>query len=282
MKTSNNKPLRFDTQKNARSMRVKRFAAAFSCFFVLLAGVSVLLLLSFYDFNLSAIGKPVEEQTTEETTTAAPISVTEGCRSYLLLCTADSSNTVRFAAILQADMDSMELSIQPLSPTLAMAADGCTGTAEQQLDFGGTPQLVKAIEATYNIEIEKYIRSTDSGFKSIISTVGGYETDVKEAIDIRSESLTAIIGKGKQTMTGDTALKYIRAFENDPAQQAQIIAELFEQKLTPFYFKKADSYYTKAINAVQSDISVLDFTLIKNSFEALINEQTPIDIKTVN
>lgn len=279
MKTSNNKPLRFDTQKNARSMRVKRFAAAFSCFFVLLAGVSFLLLLSFYDFDLSSIGKPVEEQTTEEPTTAAPISVAQGKRSYLLLCTADSSNAIRFAAILQADMDSLELGIKPISPTLAMTADGFTGTAEQQLDFGGNSQLVKAVEAAYNIEIHKYIRSTDSGFKSIIGTVGGYETDVAEAIDIRSESLTAIIGKGKQTMTGDTTLKYIRAFEKSPAKQAEILAELFEQKITPNNFQKADRYYSAIINSVESDISVLDFNQIKNSFEALISSETPVDVK---
>ena len=66
MKNGNTSKLRFDTERNARSSRHKRFAAAFSCFFILLAGVSILLLLSHYDFNLSAVIKPADEQTTVE------------------------------------------------------------------------------------------------------------------------------------------------------------------------------------------------------------------------
>ena len=114
MKKGNNKPLRFDTRKNVRSMRVKRFAAAFSCFFVLLGGVSFLLLLRYYNFDLSAIGNPAEETTVEETT-VKPEPQVSGSYRYLLLCTADSSNEVRFAAVLNADMETLELSVTPLA-----------------------------------------------------------------------------------------------------------------------------------------------------------------------
>lgn len=272
MKTGNKKPLRFDTQKNVRSMRLKRFAAAFSCFFVLLAGLSVLLLLSFYDFNLSAIGNPnAEETSTAETTTKLVPEVT-GQSNYLLLCTADSSNAVYFASILSADMDSISLTIHPISATQIVTAPGCTGTLEQQLDYGGEQQLVTAVENACDVEIDKYIRSTDSGFKSIISAVGGFETTIDEPIDVRTDKLTAIISAGEQTMTGDTMLKYIRVYENEPLKQAAIISDLLRQKLTPYYFENADSYYTKIINLSKSDISVLDFAQIKNGIRELLNE----------
>lgn len=272
MKTGNKKPLRFDTQKNVRSMRLKRFAAAFSCFFVLLAGLSVLLLLSFYDFNLSAIGNPnAEETSTAEATTKLVPEVT-GQSNYLLLCTADSSNAVYFASILSADMDSVSLTIHPISATQIVTAPGCTGTLEQQLDYGGEQQLVTAVENACDVEIDKYIRSTDSGFKSIISAVGGFETTIDEPIDVRTDKLTAIISAGEQTMTGDTMLKYIRVYENEPLKQAAIISDLLRQKLTPYYFENADSYYTKIINLSKSDISVLDFAQIKNGISELLNE----------
>ena len=279
MKTGNKKPLRFDTQKNVRSTRLKRFAAAFSCFFVLLAGLSVLLLLSFYDFNLSAIGNPNADELTTEETTVKPVPEVTGQSNYLLICTADSSNAVYFAAILSADMDNSVLTLHPVSTTRIVSASGCTGTLEQQLDYGGEQQLVTAIENACEIEIDKYIRSTDNGFKNIISAVGGFETTVDKAIDIRNDSLTAIISAGKQTMTGDTTLKYIRVYEDNPLMQADIISQLFKQKLTPYYFDNADNYYTKIVNLTKSDISVLDFAQIKNGINALLNSESGVEIR---
>ena len=279
MKTGNKKPLRFDTQKNVRSTRFKRFVAAFSCFFVLLAGLSVLLLLSFYDFNLSAIGNPNADELTTEETTARPIPEVTGQSNYLLLCTADSSNAVYFAAILSADMDNAVLTLHPVSTTRTVTAPGCTGTLEQQLDYGGEQQLVTAVEIACEIEIDKYMRSTDNGFRSIISAVGGFETTVEKPIDVRTDNLTAIISAGKQTMTGDTTLKYIRVYEDNPLKQADIICELFAQKLTPYYFENADNYYTKIVNLTKSDISVLDFAQIKNGISALINTENEVQIR---
>ena len=279
MKTGNKKPLRFDTQKNVRSTRLKRFAAAFSCFFVLLAGLSVLLLLSFYDFDLSAIGNPNTDELTTEETTVKPVPEVTGQSNYLLVCTADSSNAVYFAAILSADMDNCVLTLHPVSTTRVITMPGCTGTLEQQLDYGGEQQLVTAVEKACEVEIDKYMRSTDNGFRNIISAVGGFETTVDKAIDVRNDNLTAIISAGRQTMTGDTTLKYIRVYEDNPLKQADILCELFTQKLTPYYFDNADTYYTKIVNLTKSDISVLDFAQIKNGISELLNSENGVEIR---
>ena len=145
MKKGNNKPLRFDTRKNVRSMRVKRFAAAFSCFFVLLGGISFLLLLRYYNFDLSAIGSPAEETTVEETT-LKPEPQVSGSYRCLLLCTADSSNEVRFAAILHADMEALELSVTPLDSSKVLNYGGCNGNlkAISKLLDGATVEEIES------------------------------------------------------------------------------------------------------------------------------------------
>lgn len=270
MKNGRKTKLRFDTEKNVRSLRLKRFAAAFSCFFILLAGISLLLFLSHYNFNLSAITAPADEQTTTEETTVRPIPQVEGVRNYLLVCTADDGNAVRFAGIVTADMNNKALSIKGLSTASSVSVAGCTGNFEKQLSYGGIAQLVLAAEKLSGIKIDKYVTSTDSDFRSAINYIGGVEIDVEKAIDIRTPDLTAVIGKGKQTMTGDTFLKYIRCFEGQQAKQAEIIAAAIEQKLTPSYLNKADRYYEKIINLTDSDISVVDFSAMKLSFEALL------------
>ena len=274
------KQLRFDTEKNVRSLRFKRFAAAFSCFFVLLASISFLLLLKHYDFNLASITS-INESSTKEETTVPPAPSVEGVRNYLLVCTADADNTMRFAAVVTADMNNKVLSIKALNTNAVTNISGCNGNFAQQLTFGGSPQLLLAAEKLSGLKIDKYIRSTDSKFKSIINYVGGIEMTVEKAIDIRTADLTAIIGAGEQTMTGDTMLKYIRTFENEPQKQAEIIAQMIEQKLTASNLAKADSYYKRIINLADSNISVVDFADMKRSFEALLYNSGNVSV-TVN
>jgi hypothetical protein len=271
LKNGNNSKLRFDTEKNVRSSRLKRFAAAFSCFFVLLAGVSVLLLLRHYDFNLSAIIKPADEQTTAEETTAMYTPQVEGVRSYLLVCMDDNRSAIRFTTVVTADMDKNKLIITGLDTAESVSAAGFTGNFEQHLNYGGIDQMVLAAEEMSDIKIDRYVTSTDTRFRSAVNYVGGFEIDVKKAIDVRTPDLTAIISEGKQTMSGDTMLSYIRYFEGQPQIQAELIAEMVGQKITEENFAKADRYYERIINLIESNISVLDFSSMKLSFQALIS-----------
>lgn len=278
MKKSNKTKLRFDTEKNTRSSRSKRFAAAFSCFFILLTSVSFLLLLRHYNFDLSEMVKPANEQKTEEETSTAPAPDVKGVHNYLLFCTADGDNTIRFISVVTADLDNKELSITPFDPTVSVSAPGCTGTLSKQLDYG-TAQLVLAIETYSGIKIDKYVRSTDSKFKSIINYIGGVEVNVEHQIDIRTPELTAVIAKGKQTMAGDTMLKYIRSFETQPQKQAEIIADMIEQKLTAGNLANADSLYTKIINLTESNISAVDFfSDMQQGFKALLYGQNSVTV----
>lgn len=274
MKNGNVTKLRFDTEKNVRSLRIKRFAAAFSCFFILLAGISVLLLLNHYDFNLSAIANPDDEQTTEEETTLSPIPQVEGIRNYLLVCTDDNSNAVRFAIVVTADMNNKDLAVRGLSTDAVITTPGCTGRFEDQINYGGMSQMVLAAEELSGMKIEKYVKSTDSKFHSAINYVGGVEINVENAVNIRTDDLTAIIVAGKQNMSGETLLDYLRSFEGQPQKQAELIAETIGQKLTPERLDKADKYYERIINLTESDISVFDFSSMKLGFEALLYDKS--------
>ncbi len=272
--------LRFNTQKDERAAKALRFAIAFVCFFVLLGGVSFLLLLKYYDFDLSKIAKTKEEESSVAETTTAAVQAYRGEYNFLLLCTADDGNEVRFAAVLTADMTQGSLTVSPMETDKPVAApDGGSGTLQQMLDQGGVNRLVSALEHTCGIRISKYIRSTDSGFKSVINTVGGVVVTVPENIDVHSEKLTFIINQGEQTMNGDTLLKYLRYHDGDLTGQAEILAAIFRQKLTAASFESADNVYTKMINAVESDISVLDFEQIKRGVQQLLADGEPVAVR---
>ena len=271
--------LRFNTQKDERTAKAARFVIAVVCFFVLLGGVSFLLLLKYYDFDLSRIAKPQEEESSVAPSETAAVQEIRGEYNFLLLCTSDSDNEVRFAAVLTADMSHGVLSGSPIETDKPIAApDGGSGTLQQMLDEGGLNRLVSALEHTCSVEITKYIRSTDSGFKTVINTVGGVVVTVPESIDVHSEKLTFIINQGEQTMNGDTLLKYLRYHDGDLPGQAEILAAIFRQKLTAAEFASADRIYTKMINTVESDISVLDFEQIKRGVQQLIAAGEPVEI----
>ncbi len=272
--------LKFNTQKDERTAKALRFVIAFVCFFVLLGGVSFLLLLKYYDFDLSKIAKTQEEESSTEASETAAAQAFRGEYNFLLLCTADDGNEVRFAAVLTADMDHSELTVSPIETDKPVAApDGSRGTLEQMLDEGGVNRLVSALEHTCGITVAKYIRSTDSGFKAVINTVGGVVLTVPENIDVHSEKLTFIINQGEQTMNGDTLLKYLRYHEGDLAEQAGILAALFRQKLTAAEYESAENIYTKMINTVESDISVLDFEQIKRGVSQLLADGEPVAVR---
>ena len=271
--------LRFNTQKDERAAKAIRFAVAFVCFFVLLAGVSFLLLLKYYDFDLSKIAKtPEEESSTVQPETVAAEEI-RGEYNFLLLCTADADNEVRFAAFLTVDMDNGELSVSPIAADKAIAApDGTSGTVQQLLDAGGMSLLVNALEYTCSVDITKYIRSTDNGFKNVINAVGGAVFKVEESIDVHNDDLTFILDQGEQTMNGDTLLKYLRYYDGNDSRQMDILASVLRQKLTASEFESADRIYTKMINAVESDISVFDFETIKRGVQQLIAAGEPVSI----
>lgn len=282
MKRGNKRRLHFDTVENVRASRFRRFVLGFCCFFVLLAGVSFLIMLKYYDFDLSKmVERNQGEESTVESSEPSAVNRVGGTRNYLLICTADDGNSLRFATIVRADMDASELSLLPIPVWATVDVAGFSGTLEQQLDYGGEKQLVAALESLCGTKIDKFVRSRDSGFKSVISYVGGVEMNVPEAIDKRTGSLTAVIGAGEQTMTGDTLLKYIRCYESEPKMQAAIISAIFTQKITPSFFKKADDFYTKAINQVESNVSVLDFAQMKLSFEELLSTGEAVTAKVV-
>ena len=278
-KNSTQTKLRFNTRKDERAAKALRFAIAFVCFFVMLGGVSFLLLLKYYDFDLSKIAKTQEEESTVEQTETAAAQEIRGEYNYLLLCTSDADDAIRFAAVLTADLDHNALSLSPIEADKEIAApDGSRGTVQQMLDDGGVSRLLSALEYTCSIKIAKYIRSTDSGFKAAVNAVGGIVMTVPESIDVHSEKLTFIINQGEQTMNGDTLLKYLRYHEGDLAGQMEILAEIFRQTFTAAEFSSADRVYTKMINAVESDISVLDFEQIKRGVQQLIAAGEPVSI----
>ena len=79
-------------------------------------------------------------------------------------------------------------------------------------------------------------------------------------------------------MSGDTLLKYLRCYDDNPRRQCEILALVFRQKLIRENLDRADKLYETIINRVESDISVFDFQSMKLSLEELVSDEKSVRV----
>lgn len=278
MDINNDKNINYDTLGSVEKRKFKKFIVGFAVVMLLLVAVGIFALLRHYDYSFSGIVQDAEIAGTDasaEQTTAAEIS---GAEKWLLCCTSDADNTLRYAVLFSVDLDDKSLSLTPLMIDDVYENGECSGTMKEQLDYGGMKQLVGAIENVIGCRINRYVRCKDSGFRAVMTSFGSVSIKVDQQIDVRQGELIAIFNPGVQDMNGETLLKYIRCFDDDPHKQCEILAEIFRQKITEENALRADSLYEVIINRVESDISAFDFNAMKPTFSALTAVDNGVEV----
>jgi LCP family protein required for cell wall assembly len=72
----------------------------------------------------------------------------------------------------------------------------------------GPELLVRTVEANTDLHIDHYVEIGFAGFANIVDAVGGVEMDIPQ--DIKDTKSGADFKKGKQTLSGDQALAFVR------------------------------------------------------------------------
>ena len=278
MKNSDGTNLRFHTDSDKKNIKFKRFLLVFFLAVLIIGGTGTALFLKYYDYDFNNV---VADYSKEETTSRQEqltVPDIEGVTNMLLCCTSDAGNKLRYACILSVDMDTHKLLLTPLMRDVAIECGECVGTLEQQLDFGGDKQLVAAVESATGCVMDKFIRCKDSGFRAVMNSLGTVTVNVTKNLDVRDGELIAIFNKGEQEMSGDTLLKYLRCYDDNPRRQCEILALVFRQKLIRENLDRADKLYETIINRVESDISVFDFQSMKLSLEELVSDEKSVRV----
>lgn len=273
MKSEKKGSLRFDTSKNERSGKAIRFAAAFCIFLLVFGGASALVLLKYYDFDLSKMIEPPPEETSAfETQPVRTVPEVEGEENFLFFCSSDSGAQLRFTALVHADMDNLQMTVCALgSDTVVNNVNNFSGTLTEHLLFGGSKQLKSAVETLTGVGISKYVRSTDNEFRACIKEMGGLTVVVPEKIDWRTGEMTVIIQQGEQLMGGDTLHKYLLYNAARPGVQADVICRMLDSYIVPEFTDRAEALFGSLVNRVETDISAMDFNTIRRNLEAFAN-----------
>lgn len=252
---------------------IKKFAAILiSCVLVVLA-VSVLAILSKYDFDVkTAVGGDSVTETSTDIGETETVEITAEKNWFFWIADSDN-NRMRIAWLVNVRLPEREISVMPLKPSTHIEYDSRSLSIDEIRQTFGESKLVFALEREYGLKIDGYIGSDDESFKSIINYFGGITVTVPEQIEYRGEDLTLILVKGKQNMKGDTLLKYIRYLdtrgERGLSFQASVMIEVFESVFKPSFVSRADKVYSKISNVLDTNITIVDFSSMQEILKAM-------------
>ncbi len=254
----------FKTQRQSNSGELKRFISIFAACVIGIAGVSCLAILSKYDFDIkSAVGGDMQTETSvAETTTVKSVDETEA--TILMWCADSKRENLRFLWLCDLAVPRNEVKIYSLDPKTVVDAGGVSRTLEGCYSASGATELIKAVESFAGVKIDRYIGSTDSEFKTMINYFGGFEINVPEQTEYRSEEFNLMLIKGRQNIKGDTMFRYMRYLATKGTQgrkqQSEVLMQIMSSVLSKKNADRMSNIYSKLSNNLNTDITIVDFS----------------------
>lgn len=275
--------LKFVTNEDKKSKNKKFIIIGFIILVLLIGTVSLMYFLKSYNYDFK---KAFGIEVTEEQEKILNVKL-EGKSTILVACTSRNEDELYFASLIRTDLDKQRISVACL-PTDDIASSGSSNISlKQAFASGGAHTLVSNVKSDYDVDIDRYIVINEKNFKSFMSKFGNYQVNVKKGVNYASEDFAFSLYEGKQMLTGDKLLKYIRyqkikGDNNYLHAQSNIISDVVEQVLNLKNFNENVDKYDEVVNYVDTNISVVDFTKSKNEIIALIASPDKEDTVSVN
>ncbi|MCR5484130.1 MAG: LCP family protein [Clostridiales bacterium] len=275
----------FRTEKERQRLRTKKFLIVFFSFLLVFGCLSVLYLLINYDFDLSNIKKRGDDPSSDaEEQADHELQDVSGSKYILFFCTNDTKTDIRFVSVLKTDFDEKMFTICTESKTESINTGGVFTSFLGHYRRGGAKELVAAVEKFNGIKISKYVSSDDIGFAKAINRMGQLKLDLERSINYHSSDFSLVLMKGEQKLRGDDVLKYMHFCsligDEGLERQSRLIETMLRQYLTKENVDNGDRLFSSIINAVDSDITVMDFKNMRGMLETICANDFSYDVTT--
>lgn len=255
-----NKNHEFKTSKDTQKGDIRRFVLAFVAFVVVFGTVSLVVILKHN--NLSMREMFVDETTdeTQETLsedTPTSLQAISGENQILLYCADSTGKELYFINIVDVNLTDKNVRVIPLNPD-GKASNGITYNEILQKEGGRA--LADALEKDNKFKIDKYIGSNENTFALAINYLDGIEYDIQNRVEYRNDDYTLILTQGKQTIKGETLLKYFRYCKKDETSgmrvQGDIISAMINQYLVDENFDRSKRVITNVMSKLDSETDI--------------------------
>lgn len=224
--------------------------------FVLVFGAATLFYLSdkLDSFGLGEVMELFEKDSgITDSADSADVSATILFMSVSSAKTEESGrNEIYFLVLANADIKSKTVRFCPL-PVKDSYIDA--------YESGSENGICEAVSKEYGTSIDRYVSSNENTFALAINYMGGLQYDVPQRVEYRTKDLTLILTPGKQTIKGESLVKYLKyCKENDAARQGDLFCSMVNEYVTEENAEKAMNLYKGVLEELgsNSNISFID------------------------
>lgn len=226
----------------ARRARVRRFAVAAVAIVIVLA---VALGAGFCAFR-GVIGSEMALKDSDVQDALVPVK--SGAPSYTLVsvelgAAADPLDNGGPDVFLLARLDpeSGSLAIINIPPNLQVTSDNSSSSLAS-IAHSSDAALVRAVSTATKVDISHFVKIDEAGLVGMLDVLSGVDIDVEQAID-DPHAGSVFVEAGQQSLSGESALVYLRAQNVKLGQQDQLTHQLtFATGLTAKVFAREGSF----------------------------------------
>ena len=249
--------LHFTSEQHEKTKRFRAFIIAFAAFILVLGSVSTLIFMKSIDFDLHNLLNASENpETTTEQTTAAENMIAVRDAAVLLVC-CDAQEQLTLLSIVRADAEQNRITVCALDTDAAVSAAGDM-SFQTVFEKNGLAGLKNAVSAAYQVQIDRYVKLTETNLKKTVSAVGEVTLLIPETISYRSSDFGLYLDAGEQTLTGDLLVKYLRFTDTNGKSQAT--AALVKATLQSLSGKNCEKQFNTLFNLSDTNFSIVDIT----------------------
>lgn len=251
-----NHKLHFTSEKQEKTKRFRAFIVAFIAFVLVLGSISTLIFMKSVNFDLQNLLKsPDDTRTTEEPTTTEIQSVAIRDAAVLLVC-CDTNNRLSLLSLVRADSAQNRIAVCALdTETVPTTAQNTFQTVYEKNGMAG---LKNAVSSAYGIQIDRYVKLSETNLKKAISAIGDISVEIPAPISYRGADFSLYLDSGVQMLTGDLFVKFVSYTDLDGQNRAT--AALVQATLQSLSGTACEKQFNTLFNLSDSDFSVVDLT----------------------
>lgn len=153
--------------------------------------------------------------------------------------------------------------------------------------LGGRELTQRTVEEFLGIRINNYVMVDFKGFKGLVDAIGGVDIDVENDMYYRDswDGFTVDLKKGRQHLTGETAIQYVRFRDEEGdlgrvRRQQRFLMAVYEKIASEELLKHIPGLAKQLSQMVKTDMDVSDMITMGRALHSMV-KTTGISMKTV-